>query len=997
MSLVSDTGDHAIDLLTRDATLRIGGLEPGATWRFSVDGGQTWLAGAGDRVPADSFTKDGAQSVLVDQADAAGNRSPQTRFDFTLDTQAPQFTLRLLHDSGEPADAGHDDQTLMDRTTRVATVLVAGLESNRTWAYSLDGTTWTEGASDHTIDASAFGTSDGQKIVHVRQTDAAGNTGTATLEFTLDQTPPAPARIQVYESNPILGLQQPGDTTVTRNPWVHVSAEPGLYWTYAFDTGQRGSGRGTGDTPSHADLPEGQRTVTVQVHDSAGNVATSSFSFTLDRTPPAALQLALADDTGVSAADGLTRDGTIRVSGLEPGAIWYYRVSDAQGQGDLPPWTQGDPITRTIDPSALGADGRKRIDVLQMDAAGNLQPGDGTSLFIDLDRQGPAALTVSLASDTGELATDRVTRDATLSVGGHEPGAAWRFSVDGGQTWQAGTGDRIPADLFQRDGAQSVLVEQFDAAGNRSEATKFDFTLDTRAPMLFASLLVDTAASAAADPDNQTFTDRVTRNATVMIDGLEPGRPWQFSLDGVTWREGGARHQIDGSLFGADGAKIVHVRQADAAGNIGETELSFTLVRDIDPATIQVYDRNAFTETYRPGSSTLTSVPRVHITAEPGSYWTYEFDTGERGSGRGTASTDPLWSLREGVRTVTVRVEDGAGNVRTSQMTFTLDLTSPGPLGLRLVNDTGASATDGITQDGTLAVSGLKPGDKWYYRVSRLDLGDVVPWTAGDLETMTIPASALGADGRKRVDVIPVDPAGNLNQADMATLWIELDRHADAPLLALKHDTGGSAVDLVTADSTVVISAETGATLSGWSVRPGQSSVDLSEALAAAQAPGEALVTGLGDKRLQVRQTDLAGNVSGWSTLSWTETTAEVADGTRVTLNNRPDQGRTVLSGTRDADTFAWAPKTISYTPTDVVTNYKASEGDVLDLSRILTIAPGKALSDYLTKGVPPVGERVELFIHQAGQQVSDYYIDLWNTTSTDAIRIQTADGIFTI
>lgn len=344
-----------------------------------------------------------------------------------------------------------------------------------------------------------------------------------------------------------------------------------------------------------------------------------------------------------------------------------------------------------------------------------------------------------------------------------------------------------------------------------------------------------------------------------------------------------------------------------------------------------------------------------------------------------------------------VRVEDGAGNVASSQLSFTLDRTSPGPVSLRLAHDTGASATDGITQDGTIIVSGVKPGDKWYYRVSSKELGDVVPWTEGDPDTLTIPSSALGADGRKRIDVMPIDPAGNIDQADMGTLWVELDRHADAPLLALKHDTGGSAVDYVTADSTVVITAETGATLSGWSDTPGQSSVSLSEALAAALAPGEALVGGTGEKVLRVQQTDLAGNVSGWSVLSWTHTTAQVADAHQLTLRNRADQGSTLLSGTRGADTFVWDPKSIHYTPRDVVSNYRADEGDILDLSRILTVAPGKTLSDYIGKVVAPIGEAVELFLHQPGEQMVDYRIALWNVASTEPIRIQTADGVFTI
>ena len=61
-------------LLASSSSLSVSGLEPGAVWSYSLNGGSTWLAGSGTNLalPAGSYA---ANSIQIKQTDAAGNAS----------------------------------------------------------------------------------------------------------------------------------------------------------------------------------------------------------------------------------------------------------------------------------------------------------------------------------------------------------------------------------------------------------------------------------------------------------------------------------------------------------------------------------------------------------------------------------------------------------------------------------------------------------------------------------------------------------------------------------------------------------------------------------------------------------------------------------------------------------------------------------------------------------------------------------------------------------
>ncbi|MFC7663293.1 Ig-like domain-containing protein [Methylorubrum suomiense] len=306
-----------------------------------------------------------------------------------------------------------------------------------------------------------------------------------------------------------------------------------------------------------ADGAGGQAAVAVAIFTIPTGMAAGDFlkasdvQFVLNRSLPAP-SLALRSDTGISASDGITQDGTVVAVPGSPGGSLRYTVDGV--------------AVATYDPTAL-ADGAHTVTVTQTDAAGNVSPT--TSLSFVLDRTAPSAPSLVLGSDTGASASDGVTRDATVVVAAGEPGGSLRYTVDG-----VAVTTYDPTALA--DGTHTVAVTQTDAAGNVSPTTSLSFVLDRTAPSAPSLVLgSDTGASAS---------DGVTRDATVVVAAGEPGGSLRYTVDGV------AVTTYDPTAL-ADGAHTVTVTQADAAGNASPTtSLSFVLDRLAPSLSISASD-----------------------------------------------------------------------------------------------------------------------------------------------------------------------------------------------------------------------------------------------------------------------------------------------------------------------------------------------------------------------------------------------------------------------
>ncbi|WP_232442104.1 beta strand repeat-containing protein, partial [Burkholderia ubonensis] len=763
VALTTDSGSSASDHITNVGTLNLSGVENGATVQYSVDNGAHWST---------SFSAvEGVNDVQVRQTDIAGNTSSATSFSFTLDTSAAAPGVELAVDSGSSAS---------DHITNVGTLNLSGVETGATVEYSIDG--------GHTWSAS-FSATEGLNDVQVRQTDIAGNTSSATsFSFMLDTSAAAPGVALATDSGSsavdhITNVGTLNLSGVETGATVEYSIDGGHTWSTSFSA------------------TEGVNDVQVRQTDVAGNTSSAtSFSFMLD-TSAAAPGVALATDSGSSAVDHITNVGTLNLSGVETGATVEYSIDGGH----------------TWSASFNATEGLNDVQVRQIDIAGNTS--DPTSFSFTLDTSA-AAPGVALTTDSGSSASDHVTNVGTLNLSGVETGATVEYSTDGGHTWSTS--------FSATEGLNDIQVRQTDIAGNTSAATSFSFTLDTSAAAPGVALTTDSGSSAV---------DHITNVGTLNLSGVENGATVQYSVDnGAHWST---------SFSAVEGVNDVQVRQTDIAGNTSSaTSFSFTLDTSAAAPGVELA-----VDSGSSASDHITNVGTLNLSGvETGATVEYSIDGGH------TWSTS--FSATEGVNDIQVRQIDIAGNTSDpTSFSFTLDTSAAAP-GVALTTDSGSSASDHITNVGTLNVTGIETGATVQYSV---DNG--AHWST----------SFSAVEGTNNVQVRQIDVAGNTSSA--TSFSFTLDTSAAAPGVALTTDSGSSASDHITNVGTLNLSGvETGATV--------EYSTDGGHTWSASFSATE----GLND--IQVRQTDIAGNTSAATSFSFTLDTSAAAPGVELAVDS---------------------------------------------------------------------------------------------------------------
>ncbi|WP_157649020.1 Ig-like domain-containing protein, partial [Burkholderia ubonensis] len=252
------------------------------------------------------------------------------------------------------------------------------------------------------------------------------------------------------------------------------------------------------------------------------------------------------------------------------------------------------------------------------------------------------------------------------NLSGVETGATVEYSTDGGHTWSTS--------FNATEGLNDVQVRQTDVAGNTSSATSFSFTLDTSAAAPGVALTTDSGSSAS---------DHITNVGTLNLSGVETGATVEYSTDGG--------HTWSTSFNATEGLNDVQVRQTDVAGNTSSaTSFSFTL--DTSAAAPGVA---LTTDSGSSASDHITNVGTLNLSGvETGATVEYSTDGGH------TWSTS--FSAVEGLNDIQVRQTDVAGNTSSAtSFSFTLDTSAAAP-GVALTTDSGSSASDHVTNVGTL-------------------------------------------------------------------------------------------------------------------------------------------------------------------------------------------------------------------------------------------------------------------------------------------------------
>lgn len=710
LALSADSGVSHLDKITHVGVIDVSRVEVGALAQYSLDDQLTWQDVSGSTI---TFSDDGQKSVYVRQIDAAGNISIPAYLDFLLDTsvKAPDISLEI--------DSGIDSN---DRVTQEGALQLVEVEPGATVEYKIGDGDW-QVTSENRLVLSG----EGLKVVSVRQVDLAGNTSEPSyFSFTLDTRVDALGLSITNDS----GAQ--GDFVTNDGSFQVHAAEIGSIVEYQLDGGDwqaidGDSFRITGD---------GERLVSVRQIDIAGNVSKeTSLVVVLDSFSKAPTP-SLLKDSGVDDKDLITNIGAVGMEVFEVGAVVEYSLD---GQ-----------IWEVLKSSSLSFNKDSEISIFfrQTDIAGNHSDATSFSFVLDTSVGVPVA---SLEEDSGVSNTDSLTNNQRVILTQIEKDALVEYSLDG-IVWNK-SDSASGFSLEGGDGLKTVLIRQYDLAGNESDPVSLSFTLDTSAAQ--PTILLQSRSGVGS-------AGLITNSTEVKIGNLESNATLQYGFDGENWTN---TTENSFPVLG-DGLKTVYVRQVDSAGNISSvSSATYTLDTAITkPSLYLEQDSGQYTDDLLTNNGNV-----IAVSPEEVSVFEFSSDGGETWQ---SVQGYVLHVTQDGIKTILVRQIDLAGNVSDpDQITFRLDREALAPK-ISLESDTGVS-NDLISQNGVVVVEGLEPDARFEYSVN----GGA--WQKGQGSAFN-----LEGDEQKVVEVHQIDLAGNTSQSTLLTFT--LDTKTDLVLLSLQ-------------------------------------------------------------------------------------------------------------------------------------------------------------------------------------------------------------------
>ena len=456
LAVFVDSGASNADTITKATKAALSGTaEAGAT--IVLYDGTTPIAtvvanSSGKWAYSATGLADGEHSFTATQTDIAGNVSMSSEASaastMTVDTVVAALGVALANDTGIVGDNISSDGTLA----------LTGIEVGARVEYSTNGSNWSSNFSAHA----------GSNSVLVRQIDLAGNTSAATpLSFQLDTTAPAAPGLALSNDSGT----SPSDHITRFGTLATSGLETGATVQYSID----GGATWADSFSAH----EGSNSVQVRQIDVAGNASTAtSLGFTLDTAAPAAPGLALSNDSGSSAADHITRFGTLTTSGLETGATVQYSIDGGTT------WTG----------SFSAQAGANSVQLHQTDVAGNISAAATLAFTLDTSTTTPV---ITGVSDTGGAIVGYGLAEAGSAVTVHYGTTSGTTTADGSGAWTFA----FPTSL-----SGSFTVTAVDVAGNPS-GTSTPYSVTTTPSVNLPPVLTNVAAAQYVDTTGtDTFT-----------------------------------------------------------------------------------------------------------------------------------------------------------------------------------------------------------------------------------------------------------------------------------------------------------------------------------------------------------------------------------------------------------------------------------------------------------------------------------------------------------
>jgi hypothetical protein len=786
--------------------------EDGSTFECSTDGGSSWSTCASGY--SRSGLADGTYRLWVRQLDPAGNPSPAYQALFTVDAAPPATPPRL--GAVPPA------------TSNPVTVFTFTGDGDTTFECRLDGGTWSACTSPFTTPALA----EGLHQFSTRQVDAAGNVGPEdTTTWAVDTTAPGEVAISGVPSSPTSARSAAFTFTVeygaTLACLVDGATDPDTCTASPPDP-LPAEGEPVPYTMSLADLPDGNRQVTVWQVDGAGNAsARTTVRWTVDTTPPALAPAITERPARVTTS----RTATIRFAG----------DAGTTSQCSL----DGAPFTMCSSPVSLSglADGDHGFRVRSLDASGNAGPASSPVEWT-VDTTPPSGAAV-ITSSPGAASSSSV---ATFAFTAGPDGATTECSLDDAP-WGACASPMTVTGIAP--GNHTFRVRPVDAAGNvgANIATHaWEMFVPPAPPAGTTGITIASGASYAT-----------TRSVTVGVVWPAGARYMQLTessdFTGVTPVPVTASVPWTLSV-GASGPRTIRARFLDSAGEPMLMRSSSIILDQEGPSAV-------------PG---VGSVPAV--TSSTTSTFTFTGDPDntfecrvDNGAWAPCVSPFTTGTLAEGAHSFSTRQVDAAGNPGPDTTTsWTIDLTAPMAVGVA-----GIPASPTASRSAALTLT-VDPGAAIRCQVDGVGSPSACPATppnpmppAGQPVPYTLTLSGL-QDGDHQVVVWQVDAAGNASAQSTIVWTVDTVAPASAPVVGTRPaNTSASAT------ATFGFIGEAGTT--------SECSVD---GAPFAPCASPLTLTGLADgsHTFRARSVDLAGNVGPASPLiTWTVNTSVAPGG----------------------------------------------------------------------------------------------------------------------
>ncbi|HBD1532436.1 TPA: Ig-like domain-containing protein [Escherichia coli] len=818
----------------------------GQQYVTSTDASGNWSVG----VPASviSGLADGTVTISATITDSAGNSSTQTH-NVQVNTAAVSLSVSTI--SGDniinAAEAG-SALTLSGTGTNfaagtVVTVLLNGkgysatIQSNGSWSVNVpaaDVAALSDGTS-YTVSASAQ--------------DSAGNSATASRSVAVDLTAPVISINTVSTDDRLNAAEQQQPLTLNGSTSAEVGQTVTVTFggkTYTATVAANGTWALNVPAADLAALGQGAQTITASVNDRAGNPGQTTHALTVDTVAPTVTIATVAGDDIINNAEqlaGQTISGTTTAEVGQTVTVTFNGQSWTATVGSGGSWSVFIPAQQFAGLS----DGSYTISATVSDQAGN--PGSA-SRGVTLNGDVPSVTINTFAGDdvvnAAEHGSSLVISGTTTAPVGQTltltlNGKTYTTTVQTGGSWSYTLGS-VDVTALADGNAYVINASVSNAIGNTG-SSNHTITVDLSAPAMginIDSLQADTGLSSSdfitsVSPVvvNGSLTAALASNETAQI-SIDGGVTWTtLTVTGTTWRYNDSRTLTDGSY-------LYQVRVIDAAGNVGATDSQNVVIDTIapDPAvkTIAINaittDTGLITNDFVTSDTTLAVSGTLGAALSSGEFAQISLDGGVTWTTLTVIGTS--WSyadgrtLTDGTWNYTVRVVDLAGNVgQTATQNVVVDTTSPEAAKSITItgisDDTGASSSDFITSDTSLTVRGVLGAALGANEFAQISTDNGATWV-----NVTLAADGLNwsyVDGRTLTNgtttwqVRVVDLAGNVGATSSQSAQIDTVNPAQVLTIAsISTDTGSSATDFITSDTTLTLTGSLGAGLASGEV-----------------------------------------------------------------------------------------------------------------------------------------------------------------------------------